>query len=109
MSAKLKVYALYAAFWTVFAINFVVMFAMLLVCAVGIPSGIMLAVMGVAVLIFKSDFIITALAPQVMLFGGLAAAFFAAFLGLVAVKLGFGISQFFVKIRRKCNKLRGRC
>lgn len=107
MPARLKVFALYAAFWTLFAISFAVMFAMLMACALGIPSGIMLAVLGVAVLMFKADFVITALAPQVMVFGGLAGAFLAAFSGLLAVKLGFGISDLFVRIRRKCDKLRG--
>lgn len=107
MPAKLKVFALYAAFWILFAIAFAVMFAMLFACAMGIPSGIMLAVLGGVTLFFKTDFVITALAPQVMLFGGLAGAFLAAFSGLTAVKIGTGISRFFVKIRRKCDKLRG--
>ncbi|MCH5204929.1 MAG: hypothetical protein J1F03_09270 [Oscillospiraceae bacterium] len=107
MSARLKVAALYAAFWGLFAINFAAMFVMLLICALGIPSGLMLAVLGSAVLMFRADFVITALAPQLMIFGGISGAFLSAFFGLLAVKLGFGISGFFVRIRRRCERLRG--
>lgn len=106
MPAQLKVVALYAAFWALFAINFAVMFVMLLICAIGIPSGIMLAVLGAAMLMFKADFVITALAPQIMIFGGISGAFLSAFLGLVAVKMGFWISGFFVRIRRRCDRWR---
>lgn len=105
LPVKLKIVALYAAFWALFAVNFAVMFALLLICALGIPSGIMLAVLGSAVLMFKADFVITALAPQVMIFGGLSAAFLSAFSGLLAVKMGFMISGFFVRIRRRCGRL----
>lgn len=84
------------------------MFAMLVLCAVGIPFGLMAAVLGVAVLVFRADFVLTQLAPEVMLFGGLAGAFFTAFLGALAVKLGFIISRLFLRIRRRCDALRGR-
>lgn len=103
---KLKVVALYTGFWLVFAVVFAVMFAMLAVCVVGIPFGLMMAVLGVAVLMFKADFVLTQLAPELMLFGGLAGAFFTAFLGTLAVKLGFIVSRFFLKIKRRCDALR---
>lgn len=98
--------ALYAGFWALFAVNFAVMFVMLFICVLGVPSGVMLAVLGAAVLIFKADFVITVLAPQVMLFGGISAAFLSAFLGLLAVKMGFWISRLFVRIRRRCDRLK---
>ena len=63
---KLKVVALYTGFWLVFAVVFAVMFAMLAVCVVGIPFGLMMAVLGVAVLMFKADFVLTQLAPELM-------------------------------------------
>ncbi|MCH5209029.1 MAG: hypothetical protein J1F04_09095 [Oscillospiraceae bacterium] len=106
MPLGLKTAALYTAFWTLFTVNFAVMFVLLLICALGIPSGIMLAVLGAAVLMFRADFVITALAPQVMIFGGLSAAFLSAFFGLLSVKMGFGISGLFIRIRRKCERLR---
>ncbi len=104
---KLKVVALYTGFWLIFSVCFAVMFAMLVLCVTGIPFGIMTAVLGVAVLIFKADFVLTRLAPELMLFGGLCCAFLTAFLGALAVKLGFVVSRFFVKIKRRCDSLRG--
>lgn len=104
---RLKVAALYTGFWLIFAVCFAVMFAMLVLCVTGIPFGIMTAVLGVAVLIFKADFVLTRLAPELMLFGGLCCAFLTAFLGALAVKLGFVASRFFVKIKRRCDSLRG--
>lgn len=83
------------------------MLVMLTTAIIGVPLGVMMAVFGVAISMFKADFIITELAPQVMLFGGLSGGFFAAALGLVAVKMGFFISRVFVRLRRKCDKLRG--
>lgn len=103
---KLKVVALYTGFWLVFAVVFAVMFAMLVMCVVGIPFGLMMAVLGVAVLMFKADFVLTQLAPELMLFGGLAGAFLTAFFGALAVKLGFIVSRFFLKIKRRCDALR---
>lgn len=103
---KLKVVALYTGFWLVFAVVFAAMFAMLAVCVVGVPFGLMMAVLGIAVLMFKADFVLTQLAPEVMLFGGLAGAFLTAFLGALAVKLGFIVSRFFLRIKRRCDALR---
>lgn len=103
---KLKVFALYAGFWLVFAVTFAVMFAMLAACVVGIPFGLMMAVLGIAVTLFKADFVLTQFAPQFMLFGGLAAAFFTAFLGAAAVKLGFAVSRLFLRVKRRCDALR---
>lgn len=97
---------MYTGFWTLFAVNFAVMFILLMMCALGVPSGLMLAVLGAAVIIFKADFVIAAAAPQVMLFGGISAAFASAFAGLLAVKMGFGISRLFVRVRRKCERLK---
>lgn len=102
----MKIFSIYAAFWTLFAVTFAVMFILLMICVLGIPSGIMLAVLGAAVSVFKADFVISALAPQVMMFGGISGAFLAAFFGLLAVKAGFFISEIFVRIRRKCERLK---
>lgn len=103
----LNVFWRYAAFWIVFTVTVAIMLVMLTAAIIGIPLGVMMAVFGVAISMFKADFIITELAPQVMLFGGLSGGFFAAALGLAAVKLGFFISRIFVKVRRQCDKLRG--
>ena len=97
----------YIGFFLLFIICFAVMFVFLVSAVVGITAGLMLAVLGIAMIMFKADFIITALAPEIMLFGGLAAAFFTAFLGLVAVKMGYWICRLFVKLERKCASLRG--
>lgn len=105
---KLKLFLLRAGFCAAFAACFAVMFAMLIAAVMGIPSGVMLAVLGLAILMFKADFVITELAPELMLFGGLAGAFLAAFLGALAVKLGFLISRLFLKVKRRCEKLRDR-
>lgn len=96
----------YIGFCLLFIICFAVMFAFLVSAVVGITAGVMLAVLGVAMIMFKADFIITALAPELMLFGGLTGAFFTAFLGLVAVKIGYWICRLFVKLERKCARLR---
>ena len=103
----LRVFLRYTAFWTAFAVAAAVMLVMLTAAVIGVPLGAMMAVFGVAVLMFKADFVITELAPQVMLFGGLSAGFFSASLGLIAVKLGFVISRGLIKVRRRCDKLRG--
>lgn len=105
---RFKIIALYTGFWLVFAVCFAAMFAMLALCAVGIPLGLMTAVLGIAVLLFRADFVLTQLAPEIMLFGGLAGAFLTAFLGALAVKLGFIISRFFLRTRRRCDALRSR-
>lgn len=102
-----KVFLRYTAFWIAFAVTTAVMLAMLTAAIIGVPLGVMMAVFGVAISMFKADFVITELAPQVMLFGGLSAGFFSAAIGLIAVKLGFFISRIFVRVRRQCDKLRG--
>lgn len=102
----MKIFSIYAAFWILFAVTFAVMFILLMICVLGIPSGVMLAVLGAAVSVFKADFVISALAPQVMMFGGISGAFLAAFFGLLAVKAGFFISDIFVRLRRKCERLK---
>lgn len=96
----------YIGFSLLFIICFAVMFVFLVFAVVGITAGVMLAVLGTAMIMFKADFIITALAPEIMLFGGLAGAFFTAFLGLLAVKIGYFICRLFVRIGRKCERLR---
>lgn len=104
---SVKVRAAYFAYLVVFLITFAVMLLLLTLAAVGIPMGIIFGVFGVAVKMFKADFIITQLAPELMIFGGLAAACGMAFCGLLAVKAGFMVSRFFLKIKRCCDRLRG--
>lgn len=96
----------YMGFSLIFIISFAVMFVFLVLAVVGITAGVMLAVLGVAMIMFKADFIITALAPEIMLFGGLAGACFTACLGLVAVKIGYCVCRLFVRVERKCAGLR---
>ena len=104
--ARFKVFLYYAGYWLLFAVIFAVMFALLVIAAAGIPFGVMLVIFGTAALVFKEDLIITELAPPFMLFGGLSLMFLAAACGLVAVKLGYFISRRFLKIKRRCDKLR---
>ena len=104
---SVKVRTAYFAYLIVFLITFAVMLFLLTLAAVGIPMGIIFGVFGVAVKLFKADFIITHLAPELMIFGGLAAACGTAFCGLLAVKAGFMVSRFFLKIKRRCDRLRG--
>lgn len=103
---RLKIFFWYLGFLLVFVICFAVMFVFLTAAVMGVTAGLLLAVLGVAMLMFKADFIITALAPEIMLFGGLAGAFFTAFLGLLAVKTGFAVSRLFVRVRHRCERLR---
>lgn len=104
--AGFKVFLYYTSYWIVFAVNFIVMFALLVIAAAGIPFGVMLIIFGTAALIFKEDLIITALSPWFMLFGGIALIFLSAFCGLVAVKLGYVVSRRFIKVKRRCDRLR---
>ena len=104
--AKFKVFLFYTCYWLLFAVTFAVMFALLLIAAVGIPFGVMLLIFGTAALIFKEDLIITELAPPFMLFGGLSMMFLSAACGLIAVKLGFFVSRRFIKVKRRCDRLR---
>lgn len=101
-----KVFLYYTAYWIVFAVNFVVMFALLVVAAAGIPFGVMLIIFGTAALIFKEELIITELSPWSMLFGGIALIFLSAACGLFAVKLGYIVSRRFIRIKRRCDRLR---
>ncbi len=105
---NLKVVLMYTGFWTLFFVCFAAMFAMLTAAVMGIPAGVMLAVLGTAILMFRADFIISDLAPEIMLFGGLSGAFFSAFLGALAVKIGFSASKLFVKTRRRAERLKER-
>lgn len=102
-----KVRAAYFAYTIVFLVTFAVMLLLLTLAAVGIPMGVIFGVFGVAVKLFKADFIMTQLAPELMIFGGLAAACGTAFCGLLAVKAGFMVSRLFLKIKRRCDRLRG--
>lgn len=106
LAVKIKVFLYYTGFWIVFAAVFAMMFAMLAAAVMGVPFGLMMSVMGVAVLIFRADFVISELSPQLMVFAGLAGAFFAAFLGLLAVKMGYAVSRLFLRIKRRCDRLR---
>lgn len=106
MAVKIKVFLYYTGFWIIFAAVFAAMFAMLVAAVMGVPFGVMLSIFGVAVLVFRADFVISELSPHLMLFGGLTGAFFAAFLGLLAVKLGYAVSRLFLRIKRRCDRLR---
>ena len=103
---RFKIFLRYTVFWIFFAVCFAVMFVFLVAAVMGITAGLMLAVLGTAIIMFKASFIISALAPELMLFGGLCGAFFTAFLGMTAIKIGFGVSKVFVRVRRRCEKLR---
>ncbi len=103
---KFKVFLNYTGYWLVFALCFAVMFCLLVIAAVGIPFGVMLTIFGIASLIFKENLIITELAPPFMLFGGLSLICFSAACGLVAVKLGFSVSRRFLRVKRRCDRLR---
>lgn len=68
---------------TGFAVLFLAVFAVILAlgcaAAFGVPAGIMVSVFGLAVKLFRAEFIVTSLSAETMLFGGLAVAFGAAF------------------------------
>ncbi len=104
---RLKVRLMYFGFFLLFAVVFIIMWALLIICAAGIPCGILMSIFGAAVLLFDADFIITALNPTFMIFGGLSLAFTGAFCGFTAVKAGFIISRLFIRIKRHCDILRG--
>ncbi len=103
---RIKVALLYFGFAAVFALVFAAMLVMLTVAAAGVPAGLMLFVFGVAMLMFKADFILTDFAPQFILLGGASAAFVSAFLGLAAVKAGFMVSRLFLRVKRRCDHIR---
>lgn len=104
---SMKVSAAYFAYLILFLITFAVMLLLLTLAAIGIPTGIIFGVFGVAILLFKADFIITELAPELMIFGGLTVACGTAFCGLLAVKAGFMVSRLFLRIKLRCDRLRG--
>lgn len=106
-AAGVKVFCLYFAYWTFFAVVAAVMLALLTAALCGVPAGLMLGVFGVAVLAFRADFIITELSGQLMLFGGLACACACACAGLLAVKAGFVTARLFLRVKRRCDRLRG--
>lgn len=102
-----KVWAYKIGFAVLFLAVFAIMLALLAVAAFGIPAGLMICFFGFAVKLFNAQFIVTSLTPELMLFGGLAAAFGSAFCGLAAVKAGFWVSRLFLRVKRKCDLLRG--
>lgn len=102
-----KVLALRLGFILGFLAVFAVMFALLSVAVFVFPAGLMICVLGFAVKLFNAQFIVTSLSPELMLFGGLAASFGAAFFGLAAVKAGLAVSRLYVRVRRKCDLLLG--
>ena len=103
---QFKIFFKYTLFWILFAVCFAVMFVFLAAAVMGITAGVMLAVLGTAIIMFKASFIISELAPELMLFGGLCGAFFTAFLGTSAIKIGFLVSRLFIRVKRQCDKLR---
>ena len=106
---RLKVGALYLAYTLLFIAAFAVMLTALTAAVLLIPAGLLFAVLGGAMLVVETGFILTELSPLTMLFGGLFAACFSAFAGLCSVKLGMLMWRLFLKIRRTCDRLRGWC
>lgn len=102
-----RVLAMKTGFAVLFLIVFAVMLALLCAAAFGIPAGILVSIFGFAVKLFRAQFIVTSLSAETMLFGGLAAAFVAAFCGIAAVELGYLISGVYLRVRRKCDILLG--
>ncbi len=105
--ARVKVWCLYTLYALLFAVVFAVMLVLLTAAVVGIPTGLLLGIFGVAVMLFEADFIVTELSSTLMIFGGLSGSFLSAFLGLVALKAGFMVSRLFCRVKRRCDKLRG--
>ena len=104
---KLKVFAVKSGFAALFLVTFCAMLAMLSAAAFGLPAGLLISIAGVAVRVFNAQFIVTSLTPELMMFGGLAAASGSAFLGLAAVKAGFVVSRLFLRVKRWCDIRRG--
>ena len=102
-----KVWAMKIGFAVLFLLVFGVMLALSCAAAFGVPAGLIFCFFGFAVKLFDAQFIVTALSPELMLFGGLAAAFGAAFCGLLAVKAGFCVSRLFLRVKRRCDILSG--
>lgn len=104
---RFKTALIMTAYAVVFAVVFALMFLLLFAAAVGVPAGLMMGFLGAVTLLFKADFVMTGIAPEVMTFGGISAAAAAAFLGLLAVKAGFAVSRAFVRMKKRCDRLRG--
>lgn len=102
-----KVFVRYFGYWITFSVVACIMLIMLIASVMGVTAGVMMVIFGIAVLMFKADFVITELPAPVMLFGGLSCGFIAASVGLIAVKLGFALSRLFIRVRRRCDRLRG--
>lgn len=107
-STDCKIFLRFACFWIVFAVCFIVMFVMLFAAVIGVTFGVIMAIFGTAVLLFRADFIISGIAPEIMLFGGLTAVFLSLFFGMAAVKIGFWVSRYFLSTRHHCDKMRER-
>ena len=106
---RFRVCALYLSFALIFVVVFAVMLTLISAAMLLIPSGLLFGVLGGAMLLADTELILTELSPVIMLFGGLFAASFSAFAGLVAVKLGILVSRLFLRVRRACDRLRGWC
>ncbi|MGN0688197.1 MAG: hypothetical protein ACI4KA_08835 [Oscillospiraceae bacterium] len=104
---RLKVLCAYSAFAVLFVIVFSVLLAVITAAVICIPSGLFLSLVGGAMLFFDVSYVLTELAPEIMLFGGLFAASITAFFGFLSVKLGFGCARLFDRIRRYCDRIRG--
>ena len=104
---RLRVWCAYSAYAVLFTFIFAVILATVTAAVICIPSGFFLGLVGGVMLVFDTDFVLTELAPEIMLFGGLFAACFSAFLGFVGVKLGIGAGMLFNKVRRYCDRIRG--
>lgn len=107
-SIECKIFFRFVWFWTVFAVCFALMFVMLFAAVIGAVFGVIMAIFGIGVLLFRADFIISGIAPEIMLFGGSTMAFLSLFLGMAAVKIGFLVSRFFLRTRRHCDIMRDR-
>lgn len=107
MVTAVKVWAYKIGFAALFLVVFAIMILLLSAAAFGIPAGLMISFFGLAVKLFDAQFIVTSLSPELMLFGGLASSFGAAFCGLFSVKAGFCISRLFLRVKRRCDLLRG--
>lgn len=103
---NIKIFLRRALFVIIFVLCFAVMFVMLCMAVMGLAFGVVMSIFGIAVLAFEADFIISGIAPTVMLFGGLTAVFFSLFTGLLAVKIGFAVSHFYIRTRNFCERLR---
>ena len=106
---RMKVWCYYALYAILFVVVFAFILAMVTAAFVCIPAGGFLALVGGAMLYFKVNFVLTELAPEIMLFGGLFMACISAFLGLVSVRAGFAVWKLFGVVRRHCDRLRGWC